>query len=380
MRTSHATQIHSNTKSPVLYMAIELATNKWKDGFSTGIGRARIRTMKPEAIAQEIGKAMRRFDLPKDAQVICCHEAGRDGFWVHRNLLRMGVTSLVVDSASIDVNRRLRRAKTDRLDAQKLLNKLVHYHLGDVRVWSVVRVPTIEGEDAKRPHREIGRLNKERTAHRNRIWALLALQGCRPDNLGTALKDLDDLRGKGGLAIPPNLKKEIRREQVRLNLAEAQIKEIKAEQRKEFRANKESRPMKIISTLASLKGIGFDGAWLLSMEFFACRSFKSRQEVGGASGLTPTPYNTGASAREQGISKAGNPRVRGLIIELAWKWLRWQPDSDLSKWFEAKFGHGSKRMRKVGIVALARKLLIALWRFAETGKIPQGAILGNPAK
>jgi transposase len=275
----------------------------------------------------------------------------------------------VVDSASIEVNRRARRAKTDRLDGDKLLAMLLRYAGGERRVWSVVRVPTLEQEDARRTHRELGRLGQERTAHINRIRGLLVAHNVRVKYVGGRLWQ----RWWSGHAgeLPPRVRAEIEREIERLLLAQEQIHTIEAEQRQAVSANSEPQ----VTGLAQLRGIGVGSGWVLVKELFGWRRFRNRREVAGCIGLAPSPYASGESQTEQGISKAGNRRVRTLMVELAWSWLRDQPQSELSRWFNRRFAGGGKRMRRIGIVALARRLAIALWRYLQDGVIPQRAQL-----
>jgi transposase len=321
------------------------------------------------AVLECITKAKARCGVPPAAGVHSCYEAGRDGFWFHRWLIEQGIDNIVVDSSSIEVNRRARRAKTDRLDGDKLLAMLIRYHAGERRAWSVVRVPTPEQEDARRAHRELGRLGQERTAHINRIRALLVLQNLRVKYVGGRLWQ----RWWVGHAdeLPPGVRAEIDRESERLSLVRAQIRTLEAEQGQAVAAETEPQ----VAGLARLRGIGVRSGWVLVKELFGWRRFRNRREVAGCLGLAPTPYDSGESQTEQGISKAGNRRVRTLMVELAWSWLRHQPESQLSRWFSERFAGGGKRLRRIGIVALARRLAIALWRYLEDGLIPDGAKL-----
>jgi transposase len=322
----------------------------------------------------EISAAKKRFGLPEDAKVISCYEAGRDGFWVDRLLSELGVENVVVDAASMKVDRRARRAKTDKIDAKRLLVDLIRHHRGEKDVWKVVRVPSEEQEDGRRLHRNLERLKKEKSQHRSRIYSLLATQGVRVGNLNALLRELDAARIWDGKPLPPGLKAEIERERDRLRLVEEQIRTIKKEQHEQLK-QASSPEMEKIRLLARLRGIGMDSSWLLVMEMFGWREFNNRGEVGGSAGLGGTPYNSGSSENEQGISKAGNPRVRTRAVELAWLWIRFQPDSELSQWFTRRFARGNSRMRRVGIVAVARKLLIALWHLVEHGVVPRGAVI-----
>jgi transposase len=327
-----------------------------------------------DGLVREIELAKERFGLPKEAAVFSCYEAGRDGFWLHRFLEAHGVNSLVVDSASIEVSRRFRRAKTDRLDVGKLLNMLVRYHQGEPKVWSVVHVPSVAEEDQRQLHRELLALKREQTHHINRIKGVLASQGVVLEVKTDFLKQLEEARLWDGSSVPSGLHTLLVREQERLELVRAQIHQIEAV-RKEILVTSKDPAIEQVRRLLRLKGIGLNSAWLYVMEFFAWRAFRNRRELGSLSGLTPTPYESGESAKERGISKAGNRPVRAMAIEIAWSWLRNQPESQLSRWYQRRFAKGSSRVRRIGIVALARKLLIALWQYLQNGVLPEGAQL-----
>ena len=361
-----------------LYLALELSQAEWKLGFTIGLGQApRLRSLTArnlEGLKREIEQAKVRFGLPKEAAVLSCYEAGRDGFWLHRYLEAHGVNNLVVDSASIEVNRRFRRAKTDRLDVGKLLNMLVRYHQGEPKVWSVVHVPSVEVEDRRQLHRELMVLKREQTHHINRMKGLLASQGVVLEVKRDFVEELTEVRLWDGSKIGPGLRVLLEREAVRLELVRDQIHELE-KQRKELLKNSTDPAIEQVRRLLRLKGIGMNSAWVDVMEFFAWRAFHNRREVAALAGLTPTPYRSGESAREVGISKAGNRPVRALAIEIAWSWLRNQPNSQLSRWYRKRFAKGGSRVRRIGIVALARKLLIALWRYVEEGTLPEGAQL-----
>ena len=366
-------------KPEVLHLSFELSQKEWKLAF--GVERSqkpRIRTVAAgdlKAVQQEIVAARQRFKLAEDARVVSCYEAGRDGFWLHRFLLSIGVDNVVVDSSSIEVNRRARQAKTDGLDVQKLLLLLLRYHDGESRVWRVVRVPSVEQEDGCQLPRYWEVLKKERTLHRNRIKALLINQGIRLALKADFGERLESLTLWDGSPLPAELKLRLQREWERLELVERQIRELK-KQRAEKVAEGGSMAMRLIGQLLLLRAIGMTSAWLFVQEFFAWRQFRNRREVGSLAGLTPMPYRSGESVnRDQGISKAGNARVRTMAIEIAWAWLRYQPQSQLSLWFQERYGPGSRRSRRVGIVAMARQLLVALWRYLETGVLPEGAVL-----
>ena len=355
-----------------LYMAFELSEKDWKLSLGDGVrspSRYTVAAGDAAALLECIAKAKARCAVAPEARVHSCYEAGRDGFWLHRWLIAQGIDNVVVDSASIEVNRRARRAKTDRLDADKLLSMLIRYHADEPRVWSVVRVPTPEEEDARRAHRELGRLGHERIAHINRIRGLLVLNNLRVKYVGGRLWQRWWASHAGELR--PGVRAEIERESERLVLVKKQMDTIEAAQRQAVAAGSEPQVVR----LAQLRGVGMSSGWVLAKELFGWRCFRNRREVAGCLGLTPSPYASGESETEQGISKAGNRRVRTLMVELAWSWLRYQPQSELSQWFNRRFAGGGKRMRRIGIVALARRLAIALWRYLEDGLIPDGAQL-----
>jgi transposase len=371
-----------NTKETTLYMAFELSQNKWKLGFCDG-NKMRFKSMAArnlEQLEEEIDKAKVRFKIEGDVRIVSCYEAGRDGFWLHRYLLSCGIDNIVVDSSSIEVNRRKRRTKTDRIDARKLLQMLMRHHGGERKLWSVVNVPSVDAEDGRQLGRELETLNKERTMHRGRIRGLLIQQGLEvrnPSGKGF-LEELASLRTWEGKTLPEDLKERVVREYERLRMVEDQMKLLRKE--RESRVNSGATPAyRMVAQLRSLYGIGKTSSWDFVMEMFGWRRFRNRKEVGAFPGLTPTPYDSGGSQREQGISKAGRGRIRGLNIQIAWGWLRFQPHSKLARWFWEMFGHGGKRMRKIGIVAVARKLLIDLWRYLEYGVIPEGVRLRTVA-
>jgi transposase len=378
MTAAHS--VNSSTKQGVLYLAFELGWTEWKLAFTTGLGqKPRFRSMPARDLArfqQEVAKAKARFGLAADAVVFSCYEAGRDGFWLHRYLTGDGIENVIVDSASIEVNRRQRRAKSDRLDVGKLLTMLLRYHAGEKRIWSVLRVPSLAAEDARQLHRELEALKDERTHYSNRIRGLLASQGVAVTKVDEGFPQWleDKARLWDGSAVPAELHRRLLREYERWQLVSGQIKELEKTRRQRIRKD-ETPHVDQVRTLLGLCGLGRNGAWLLVHEFFAWRRFTNRRQVAGSAGLTPTPYHSGASKREQGISKAGNRRLRRMLIELAWCWLRWQPGSALSCWFQRRFGSGNQRSRKIGVVALARRLLIALWKYVEHGELPGGAKL-----
>ena len=379
MSKSQATlQVKDSTESGALYMAFELSNKSWKLGFSDG---ARVRRKSIEAsdlgqLHDEIDGAKERFGLADEVQVISCYEAGRDGFWLHWYLASCGVENLVVDPSSIEVSRRKRRAKTDRLDVGKLLRMLLRHCAGEAKVWSVVRVPGVEEEDERHMHRELESLRKERTMHCNRIRSFLKLHGIEVGNAMRRdfLDYVEVVRLWDGSELPVELRGRLRREYERLQFVQGQIVELEKERVRRVRLG-DTVSSRRVAQLMTLCGIGIESGWLFEKEFFAWRKFSNRKELAALAGLTPTPYDSGASRREQGISKAGNRRVRALLIEISWGWLRYQPESKLTQWFNERFADGGKRLRRIGIVAVARKLLIALWRYVEHGLIPEGARL-----
>lgn len=376
MRTSAAKSDYSEVE--VLSVGIELSSAKWKLVSGVGVGgRVREKTIEAwdqAALEQELGRAKERLGLPREAVVYSCYEAGRDGFGVHRFLESLGVRNVVVDPSSIEVNRRFRRVKTDAVDGRTLQNRLARHLGGERKVWSVVRVPTVEEEASRQLHRELRALKTERNRHTNRIRSLLVTQGIRlrPDKRFEEV--LSSLRTWSGDPLPAPLVERLERECVRLRLVEEQILEL-ARQRRELLRDSGDPLVEKVRHLTRLRGIGENGSWLLVMEMLGWREFRNRRELGALSGLSPTPFRSGEMMIEQGISKAGIARVRAMMVELAWCWLRFQPQSELSQWFEQRYGRGNRRSRRVGIVALARKLLVALWRYLDQGVIPEGAVL-----
>jgi transposase len=359
---------------------MELGEGTWKLGFTTGLGekliRRRVASRDTKAILKTIASIKRSLGLTEGVEVRSGYEAGRDGFWLHRFLVAHGINNLVMDSSSIEVNRRMRRPKTDDLDTVGLADLLVRYWFGgSKKPFRVVRIPTVEQEDRRHLHRDLQCAKRERARITNRMKGLLAghgltLQLSRPD-VGHRL---DSLRQWDGSPLPTGLQARLRREWERVVSCTETIRAIEAERREILRGCPDAVIEKVLQ-LNTLKGIGINSSWLYVMEFFGWREFRNGKEVGALAGLTPTPFQSGMQHREQGISRAGNPNVRGMSVEIAWGWLRFQPQSALSVWYEDRFGHGSTRLRKIGIIALARKLLVALWRFLETGAIPEGAEL-----
>jgi transposase len=367
-----------STFTPTLFVAFELGEGRWKLGATPGVGRKprerNVAARDGKAVLTEIARAKQRLGVPEDARVVSCYEAGRDGFWLHRFLVAHGIENRVVDSASIEVNRRQRRAKTDRMDVRKLLGLLLREQAGDRHVWRVVRVPSRTEEDGRQLHRERQTLQRERARVTNRIKGLLATQGCTIGLRRDVAAQLACLTLWDGSPLPPGLRARLEREWEKVQFLTRQIAGLDAE-RQQLLRTANTAAVQQVRQLSKLRGIGPNSAWLYVMEFFGWRAFRNGKEIGSLAGLTPTPHQSGKLRRELGINKAGNRHVRGMAIEIAWGWLRYQPQSALARWYQRRFGHGSARLRKIGIVALARKLLIALWRFLESGTPPDGAAL-----
>jgi transposase len=376
MSATHEFDRSTAARAP-LYLAFELGWDAWGLAFATASAqpprRVSIRARSLDALDREIRRAKRRFGLPDDAPVLSCFEAGRDGFWLHRYLAAHGVQNVVVDASSIEVNRRLRRAKCDAIDVGKLLSMLIRYHNGERELWSVVNVPAPADEDRRQAQRDRAQLVTERTQHTNRIKGLLATLGLDVVVDVNLMQRVDELRQWDDSPVPVEMRARIARELERWRLVDGQLRGLENYQRRQVRDDDVVNVDKV-RRLLDLKGVGPVTAWLLVSEIFGWRAIRNRRELASLVGLDPTPYQSGQSHREQGISKAGNRRVRWSLVELAWMWLRYQPDSELSRWYQRRFGPGNARARKVGIVALSRKLLIALWKYLEKGEIPQGAV------
>jgi transposase len=370
-----------------LFAALELSRKSWlvatnapgeekvsKRTIAAGDGRALL-----DLLAGLREKAERRIGKP--VKVVVIQEAGLDGFWLHRLLEANGIESHVVDPASIAVDRRKRRCKTDALDVDALLRTLMAWARGERRVCSMVRPPSPEDEDHRRLSREREALVKERIQHTNRIKGLLAAQGItdfEPLRPGHRAR-LDGLTTGDGRPLPPRLKEEIRRQLARLDAVISDLKTVEAgrdallaDDTVAVSTGDGTPPA--AAALSRLKGLGPEFVSILCLELLF-RSFNNRREVAAYAGLTPSPFKSGGIDREQGISKSGNPRLRKMMIQLAWMWIRYQPGSAISRWFAGFAGTKRGRIRRIGIVAVARKLLVALWRFATQGVVPDGAAL-----
>jgi transposase len=362
-----------SVSEPTLYVAFELGKKEWKLAMTSGFGVAPwVRTVGSgdlRGVERVLQQGRRRFGMSAAAAVVSCYEAGRDGFWIHRALTRLEIRNRVVDSASIEVNRRARRVKTDRLDALKLVTMLVRVCYGEKRVWSEVHVPTVAAEAARQVSRERTALTQEQTRLVNQLRGWLATWGCRlparrRGSWWTTVRDW------AGVALPAEVQARLARAEARLAVLEGQIAALDGQQQA---AVTTAAPESALGQLVQLKGVATTSASVLLDEGLVWRAFRNRRQIGGFLGFAPTPYDSGESEREQGISRAGNNRLQSISIQLAWNWVRWQPLSALTRWYREHFRTG-KRARRIGIVALARKLVIALWRYVTTGVVPAGAI------
>jgi transposase len=359
-----------------LLVAIEMSLSKW--GLSAareGQPRKRVKTVAGgdyQALLEAVADFKARFKLPLEAPVVFCYEAGRDGFYPYRRLTELGHEVWVIDSASIEVSRHRRNAKSDGIDADKLVELMQRKAGGEQRALRVVRVPAEGAEDQRQLPRERESLLTDRRRVLNQIESLLFIQGYRevPQSSRALKVWLEQSR-----ALGPQLRARVQRDVERLALLESQLTAVERRLKEQAHHAHAGHIGRVACALMQLCGIGLIGAWVLASEIYGWRVFRNRKEVGSALGLTPTPYSSGTAQREQGISKAGNKRARSLLVELSWLWLRYQPDSALSQWFKARFSGGGKRLRRIGIVALARRLAVALWRYTAQGVIPEGARL-----
>jgi transposase len=372
-----ATMTRSSESTAALLVAFELSERTWKLGFGmSGEQRHRFRQVAAGALdrlLEEVARAKVRFGLPAEAPVISCYEAGREAFWLHRWAVVQGWTNHVVESSSIEVNRRARRAKTDRLDLVGLLRLLGRAVGGEARVWRVVRVPSEAEEDARHQHRMRETLQQERTRLINRLHGLLTTQGVTVPVRADFLERLATVRRWDGTPLPPGLRARLQRGWAQLAELTRQLAEIDAA-RAACPVDPATETGRWVTRLQTLRGMGSIGAWSLATEIFGWRQIRNGRQLGALVGVVPAPYQSGDTAHDRGITRAGNRHVRRMIVQLAWSWLRYQPDSALSRWYRERFDHG-RRLRRIGIVALARKLLIAWWRYGETGLIPEGATL-----
>lgn len=367
---------HGNQTSQVtVYAAIELSKKSWVISIARpDRDQPSIHRITGGNFSELVGRL--RTAAKNFGRILVCYEAGYDGFWLARLLTKVGIECRVLDPASLQVNRRARRVKTDRIDALALLRALIAIDRGDRHVCAVVRVPTLEEEDARRSHRERQRLVRERTAHINRIKGLLFGQGIRgvEPKLRLSRIDFAALTTSEGHPIPDRLRRELEREYVRLNLVEQQLRTVEKE--RDTADSQDPAVDRKRQMLCALRGIGQASAAILAREVFV-RSFANRRQLGSYLGLTPSAYDSGSTSRCQGISKAGNSWGRRVLIEIAWLWQKYQSGSSLSRWYEARAAGQSPRIRRIMLVALARKLAVALWRYVETGLIPDGAVMSD---
>ena len=378
MTTQAARTGETSVGDQVMYMALELSDKTWKVLFANSAGKRRERTVRARDLIQlvaEIAEARQRLGLDRCPRVVSCYEAGRDGFWLDRALRAQGIENLIVDSSSIEVQRRARHRKTDRLDLIKLMVLLLRWAGGE-KVWSVLRVPAAADEDIRQLSRAIDRLKGERGQHRSRIKSLLVLQGLKLASIGGRAwaKRVAELRGWDGAPLGRHLQRDLLTQGERLALVESQLTALKAERAELVAASSAPAAVKA-RQLAALGAIAAESSFVFATELFGWRRFANRRELAASVGLVPTPYQSGDMQHEQGISKAGNGRMRAMLVEIALCWLRYQKESALSLWWERRFGKTSGRARKSAIVALARKLLVALWRYLEQGIVPEGAKL-----
>ena len=367
--------------SDFLAVSLELASGKWKLAFQDGKRpNAAIRTVDDEepaarldAVLAEVDKIKAKWGWPATLRTVFLYEAGQDGFWIARRLVALGHEALVCDPASLLVQRHARRAKTDRLDAIALVTTLRAWLGGEKDRMRVVRIPSEADEARRHIVRDRGQLQKEALQHRDRIRKLLRTVGCWDSvgsDIGARLTD-GQVRCHDGRPLPPELHQRLSREAERLDLAARQLAALEADMVAQLPAPTRERAAR----LQRLRGVGPVGAVRLVLELF-WRRFDNRKQVGAAVGLVPQPYDSGNSRVDQGISKQGNRRVRSLLVEMAWFWLRYQPTSAISRWFAEFTGGGrGKRHKRVAIVAVARRLVIALWRYLEHDVLPDGAQL-----
>ena len=378
--TQTTTSSQSTPSNRDLYIALDLSRATWQLAVSDGVAKPRdivVHRDNPDAaktqFVNEMSAAKLRFGLQNDCAVHAVFEAGRDGFWIERWLLSIGVLCVVIDPASIEVDRKAKQRKTDLIDARKLLQLLID-HLGGRVGLRVVNPPSPEDEDARRPQRLLDSLKETRTRMTTRVQSLLFAQGIDRKHDCWLKDDLATLRTGDGREIGAGLRQELEVLNRLVASLDDEIFQLE-QQRAAALAKPTTETQCIAQKLESLVAIGPIGAWTLAHELFGWRHFASGKHLGSFLGLTPTPWATGDTKREQGISKAGPPHLRALFIQLAWAWLRYQPQSPLSLWFNERWAKGGKRSRRVGIVALARKLAVLLWRYVTQGVVPDGVAL-----
>ena len=370
------------TDLPAIFVSLELSRSTWlitslSPGAGEKMSKHSIRAGDVAGLLVRLAqlKEKARGRTGRDFPIIAIQEAGLDGFWIHRVLQSEGIESHVVDAASILTSRRRRRAKTDGIDGETLVRTLLAYKRGEPRVCAMVKAPTPEEEDRRRICRERKTLVGERVEHVNRIKGLLFAQGVsdyEPLKRNRRAR-LEELKTGDGRPLPAHLKAQISRELDRLELVLPQLKAVEAERDALLKPVSEGCPTPA-AMLAQLKGMGPEFTAILWSEGLF-RSFSNRRQLAAYAGLAPTPWQSGSVAHEQGVSKAGNPRLRTTMIQLAWLWLRHQPTSALSVWFQERVQSNGGKMRKTTIVALARKLLVALWKYSTSGVVIEGAVM-----
>ena len=384
-----STPFLTDTAPATLFVALGLSRSTWLVAVhSPAVGKVGQHRLEGgdtkgllELITRKRTQAAEKLGRP--VRVACCFEAGYDGFWLHRWLCAQGIENRVLDAAGILVNRRARRAKTDRLDVAGLLRTLMALERGGTQVCRVVHVPSPEQEDARRRSRERARPVVERGQHTSRIKGLLMTQGIRDfePTRGDWQARLEALRTPDGQPLAPCLRAELPRECRRLRQVMEMVAEVEAEQKAAAEAEAEAEAEDgTAARLARLRGIGVTIAAVLGDEVFFrdfrdLRDFRDRREVGAHLGLAPSRWRSGLVERDQGIARSGNPRARRTAIEPAWLWLRHQPGSALARWFHERVAGAKGRMRRIMLVAMARKLIVSLWRYVTTGAVPEGAVL-----
>lgn len=383
--TKQAATSDNSDQHGFLCVALDLGGERWQACLTDGKKKREVKLPAGDvqALVDAVDLAKVKLKLGAKVAVVSCYEAGRDGFWLHRALVERGIKNLVIDSASIRRSARKREPKTDRLDAAELAQLLLQHQLGMKKLCSVVRVPSEEDEDGRRAIRERETLVAEKTAESNRIRGLLKLHGIVLANV--AKLEVDDVRDARGRPLLPAQKRELRRCLERRATLNEQIRCVEKELVDRIHASTvtdretstplpEDRAAAMATSLQDLRGVGQVTSWQVASEL-SWRDFKNRKQVGAFAGLAPVPYSSGSMDRSLGISKAGSSRLRSTLVELAWGWLRFQPESKLARWYVERFASGGKRMRRIGIVALARRLLVDLWRYAKNGVVPEGAVL-----
>jgi transposase len=373
-----STTHQQESTAAALSVGLELSAREWLLTMSATVAGRRVRARMAPGDRRTLERGLRaaktRLGLAADAPVRSCYEAGRDGFWPHRFLTACGVSHVVVDSSSIEVPRRARRAKTDRLDGEKLLRLLLRHWGGERGMWHVVHVPAGEAEDARQASRGLTTLHAERTRYRNRIHSLLALHGVVRGRIdGQFPARLAAARDWAGAPLPAGVQARALATWRILQAVETERPQARRLERQQVRATAPAAGTPR-QRLARLRGVAARSATVLADELLS-RALRNRRQVGALTGLVSAPYRSGTIVRDQGIVRSGVPAVRRIAVEIAWAWQRYQPTSALTQWYYRRFGQGGAVLRRIGIVALARRVIIALWRYVDTGVVPAGAQL-----